>query len=249
MQTYNNLLSAIKRSLGSKLNLLEMTDDEIINGIKEDVIPLFSQYSPLKKYCTISADQLIQSSISSGYPEWSYKMPIDPDEYVIDIIDCITTSDTLFTGTKYEGGIKGSINIFEPGVSGVVGSGLTDALINNTYSDMINSLSPSNTWEFQPPSTLIFDFEVIYGIVIYNTTHKELNTILPDYYHRLFKPLCIANVKLWIAALRSKYENISTPMGQISVNYEKLENEAQQTIEMITQQLQNIPPDHFVYFK
>lgn len=250
MQTYNNLLSSIKRSLGSKLNLLEMSDDEIIDGIKEDIIPFFSQYSPLKKYCVIGPNQLIPFIPFSGNPKWSYLLPIDLEEYVIDIIDCyINNSNNLFSGTKYNGGISGSVNVFEPGVSGVLGSGLVDVGINNEYADMISSFSSANTWELIPPKTIVFDSKVEYGIVVYNTIHTELNTILPDYFHRLFKPLCIANVKLWIAALRSKYENIETPMGQLRLNWQQLEQEAQQTIERITQELQNIPPDHFIYFK
>jgi len=250
MQNYNNLLSAIKRSLGAKLNLLEMSDAEIIDGIKEDVIPFFSQYSPLKKYCMIGNSQLIPFVPYSGNPQWSYLLPLTPEEYIIDVIECyISHSGSLFSGTKYNSGMSGSINVFEPGVSGVLGSGLVDIGIDNVYSDIISSFSTANTWELMPPKTIVFDSEIQYGIVVYNTIHEELNTIMPDYFHRMFKPLCIANVKLWIAALRSKYENIETPMGQLRMNWQKLEQEAQQSIEQIKQQLERIPPDHYIYFK
>ena len=45
-QTWNNLLEYIKLELGVPVNLLEISDDDIIKYIKNHALPEFSQYVP-----------------------------------------------------------------------------------------------------------------------------------------------------------------------------------------------------------
>jgi hypothetical protein len=73
MQTWTNLLNYFKRNMGAKLNLLEMSDEEIIEGIQEDVIPLFSQYSSTKKFCLITESNRKPFTINSGDTQWVYE--------------------------------------------------------------------------------------------------------------------------------------------------------------------------------
>ena len=42
-QSWNNILSYIKLGLGAPLNLLEFSDEELIQNLKEHVLPFFSQ--------------------------------------------------------------------------------------------------------------------------------------------------------------------------------------------------------------
>jgi len=250
MQTYNNILSYIKREMGSKLNLLEMSEQEIIDGINEDILPFYSQYSPNNKYCIIGPDQKINHVLDSGQNQWTYIIPSDPEEYIIDVLDAyVQNNSDLFYGTKYaSGNLMDSTNVFGQGVSNTFGEGLVDVAINNQYSDIIESMSVKNTWEFSMPNKIMFDEEILNGVIIYNVSHKDVTTILPDYFHRLFKPLCLAFVKRWISALRSKYESIETPMGIMKMNWNKLESDSKQEMEKIKQDLENIPPDHFIYW-
>ncbi len=55
-QNWNNILNYVKLNLGAPLNLIEMSDDEIIENLKDQVLPVFSQYCPLKKWTYISPE-------------------------------------------------------------------------------------------------------------------------------------------------------------------------------------------------
>ena len=235
-QTWNSLLGYIKRNMGAKLNFLEMTEEEIIEGIKEDVLPEFSQFTPHKKYVFIQDCNRVTYSDGIGESQWVYKIPKeDPKERIIDIFDAFGSdrSDTL---------------IFDEfGQYVVSSSSMIDVVIANYYSDMAQYLQVRNTWEFLPPDHIAWDEQINSGIVIYNTDHVTLEFIRPDYYERMFKKLCLGNVQKWLAALRSKYENIATPFGEIRVNWQKLEQDSERNIQEAQQLMDLIPLDHFVH--
>ena len=249
MQTWNNILNYIKRNTGAKLNLLEMTDDEIIEGLKEDVMPLFSQYSPLKKYCVIGPPQRIEFQ-GDGDTQWKYELPVNPTEYIVDVhdvyMDSASTNDPFY-GTKYSSdSVAGSIRLHGYGSTGVYGGGMIDVVIDNEFFSMMNSLTPKNTWEFTPPKTIRFDQQIRVACVIYNTTHDDPSTINPDFFHIIFKPLCYGHTLRWIAALRSKYENLATPMGEVRVNWQKMEQDAERILQETKQLMNEILPDHYL---
>jgi hypothetical protein len=250
MQTWTNLLNYIKRNTGAKLNLLEMDDDEIIEGITDDVIPLFSQYSSFKKYCIINGDNLVPFITNSRDNQWKYELPITINEYVIDIdavyIDTGSTDDPFYN-TKYSNGnTSSSLSNYGRGSTGVYGGGMIDTVINNEFLDMLNSLGKKITWEFTPPKTIRVDGQVNTAVVVYCTNHEDLNTISPDFYNIIFKPLSFGYVLKWISALRSKYETLASPMGEIRVNWSKLEQESEKLITEANEKMENIVPDHFL---
>ena len=248
MQTWNNILNYIKRNLGAKLNLLEMTDDEIIEGIQEDVMTLFSQYSPLKKYCVIGPEHLIPFQ-KDGDNQWKYELPIPLDEYVVDIYDTYTSAgnNDPYYDTKYSfSSVPGSAMLIGTGTTGVFGGGMIDVAIDNVFFNMMESMTAKNTWEFTPPRTIRFDFRLRMACILYNTTHKDLATINPDYYNILFKPLCLGHTMKWLAALRSKYEGLATPIGELRINWQQLEQNGDRIIQETTVKLEEILPDHFL---
>jgi hypothetical protein len=249
MQTWNNILNYIKRNTGAKLNLLEMDDDELIEGFQEDVMPLFSQYSPLKKYCIIGPPQL-QEHQNDGDTLWKYLLPIDLNEYVIDIHEIYTDStsnDDPFYGTKYSStSFAGTARLYGYGSTGVFGGGMIDTVMDNEFFNMLNSMSSKNTWEFSPPKTIRFDKQVRMGCVIYNTNHVDPSTINPDFFHIIFKPLCLGYSLRWISALRSKFENLATPIGELRVNWQKMEQDAEKYIQDAQEKMDQILPDHFL---
>jgi hypothetical protein len=250
MQTWTNLLNYFKRNMGAKLNLLEMSDEEIIEGIQEDVIPLFSQYSSNKKFCLITESNRIPFTIDSGDTQWVYELPIDINEYVIDIFEIYIDTGSLddpFYNTKYSGGnIGGSLTSYGRGSTDTYGGGMIDQVIDNEFLNALRYLSRKNTWEYFPPKTIRFDSQINTAIVIYETSHSSLDTIDPDMFNIVFKPLCLGYVMRWIVALRAKYENLATPMGEVRVNWQKLEADSEKLINDATEKLENILPDNFI---
>lgn len=250
MQNWNNILNYIKRNLGAKLNLLEMSDEEILEGLQEDVMSYFSQYSPNQKYCTITENHRLPFVENSGDTQWRYLLPIKPNEYVIDIYDVYAktgSDDTPFYDTKYEAsGIGGNLQMHGRGTSDIFGGGIIDSVIDNQFLNIITSMTSVNTWDFAPPKTIRFDNRIIKAVVVYNTNHTDPSTIMPDFYNIMFKPMCLGNVEKWIAALRSKYESLATPMGEVRVNWQMLDQAAERRLQEVQQRLDQILPDHFL---
>lgn len=233
-QTWNSLLGYIKRNTGAKLNFLEMSDEEIIEGIKEDVLPLFSQYTPHKKFVFITNSNLVTYGDGSGENQWVYRIPKEVStERIIDIYEAFSSESDVF--------------IDEFGQYMASSSDMIDLVIANYYTDMAKYLQVRNTWEFLPPEYISFDEEITSGVVIYNTDHATLETVRPDYYETIFKQLSLGHVQKWIGALRSKYESIATPFGEIRVNWQKLEEESARNIDEAQQRLALIPLDHFIH--
>lgn len=87
-QNWNNILSYIKLSLGAPLNLIEIPDSDIIEYLKEHVLPVFSQYNPLKKWCYIGPEHMIVDNLP-GQPQYRFTIPTEIDEPIVDIVEVI----------------------------------------------------------------------------------------------------------------------------------------------------------------
>lgn len=232
-QTWNSILGYIKRELGTGVNLLEMSDEELIEGLDEDVLSLFSQYCPHKDYTFISLQHLIPFK-DPGHPQWMYLMPIEDGQHIIDIYEVMPNTSGL--------------NLDELGMDSIDYSkdSMIDLVISNAYIDAAQSLSTRNTWTFHPPKTIEMDKKIDRGCVIYNTPHDTPKTVRPDLFNTTFKPLCLGNVQKWLAAKRAKFENVATPFGQINLNWQKLETDSQTNIQEAMQKLELVPPDKLI---
>ena len=93
----------------------------------------------------------------------------------------------------------------------------------------------------------MFDYRIGSAIVVYNVVHRLLSTIPSDYYHTVFKKFCLATVKRWLIAIRSKYENISTPTSQITINWQKLEDDYNKEMDDVMNRLNTTPAHQMVY--
>lgn len=228
-QTWNNILGHIKRNLGAPVNFLEMSDEEIIEGIKEDVLPYFSQYSPNIKYTQLDLSNRAYSA-TSGQNIWTYLIKIPQGERLVDIFDVYFGSQADVIMSVFQ----------EP-------TDIIDRVIDSTYRDISAYVNVKNTWEFTPPNILTFDQDPGNAFVVaYNTVHVTLDTIRPDFYDTIFKKLCLGNVQQWLCARRSKYETLTTPFGEIRVNWQKLEADAEKNKTEAQTLLDTVPLDKYV---
>lgn len=226
-QHWNNILSYIKINLGVPINLLEIPDDELILNLRDHILSAFSQYAPAKAYAFITGANQINGGL--GSPRYMYKMPVPEGTYIIDILEAMPTKEVSVVD-MYGGAI-------------INAQAAMDLVISNAYIDAVRSMQTRQTWEFVPPNIMIFDKEINSCVVIYNHPHITLDTIRPDLYHRAFKPMCLGHTKIWIASMRSKFENLATPFGALNLNYDKLQTEGQTLIDNAQAVLDTIPPD------
>lgn len=169
-QSWNNVLSYIKLGLGAPLNLIEIDDSEIIEMLKEHVLPVFSQYAPMKKWVYMGPEHQVQDSSSiPGQPMYQFKIPKPDDEPIVDILEVLFGPYSVLTQ--------------EYGMIPFNSMGAIDQVIANTYADAIRSISVRNTWDFIPPDRLITDLSLCesgvtgggFAIVNYTTIHKTLD--------------------------------------------------------------------------
>ena len=227
-QHWNNVLSYIKINLGVPINLLEISDDELIQNLREHVLSLFSQFAPAKAFAFISSNNQIASP-SLGSPQWMYRIPVPEGTYIIDVLEALPTKEMSIVD-MYGGAL-------------INAQAAMDLVISNAYIDAVRSMQTRNTWEFIPPDIMVFDKETNACVVIYNTPHSVLNTVRPDLYHRCFKPMALGHTKLWIASMRSKFESLATPFGAINLNFAELQSSGQTLIDNAQAILDTIPPD------
>ena len=250
-QNWNNVLNYIKRNLGASVNLIELSDNDIISGLKEDVLPEFSQYIPHKEYCQIL--QYHQLPFQSGYSRWRYTIPVPAETYIINIEDVYINNSSHNSDIRIDEGIitnDSSLDNFQYysfNPNPAVGENLIDAVIANALIDANKYINGQNTWEYIPPNIMMFDYRIGSAIVVYNVVHRLLSTIPSDYYHTVFKKFCLATVKRWLIAIRSKYENISTPTSQITINWQKLEDDYNKEMDDVMNRLNTTPAHQMVY--
>jgi hypothetical protein len=220
-QHWNNILSYIK------INLLEISDDDLILNLREHVLSAFSQYAPAKAYAFITGANQINGGL--GSPRYMYRIPVPVGTYIIDVLEAMPTKEVSIVD-MYGGAL-------------INAQSAMDLVMSNTYIDAVRSLQTRQTWEFVPPDIMVFDKDTSSCVVIYNTPHAVLNTIRPDLYHRAFKPMCLGHTKLWVASMRSKFEGLATPFGQLNLNFAELKSEGQTLIDNAQAVLDTIPPD------
>lgn len=231
-QTWNNVLSYIKINLGVPVNILEISDEDIIQNLKEHVLPVFSQFCPRKRFTMLERNHAIRGA-KSGEPMTMFKIPLEPHEYVIDIRDVYAGRERMIMDT-FGGSILSSLDVI-------------DVVMANTFTDAVRSVMARQSWDFRPPDILIFDRPLNVGIVEWYTVHDNLSTIEPDKYNLFFKKLALANVKLWVSAMRSKFDQLNTPAAQLQLNWERLQTEGNQEREEVMQALNLLPTDFLIY--
>lgn len=231
-QTWNDVLEYIKIHLGVPVNILEISDEDIIRLLKNQVLPIFSQFSPRKKFGKIDNTNRHVGSFKAQ-PQWEYKIPLDADEYIIDIRDVYAGREPAILDT-FGGSVLSSLDVI-------------DVVMANSFTDAIRSMTTRQSWEFLPPNILLFDKPFRIGIIEYYTVHTSLTTIEPDKYHLYFKKLCLANIKLWVSSMRSKFDQLNTPAAQLQLNWERLETQGNQEKDEVMQALNLLPTDFLIY--
>lgn len=226
MQNWLNVVDYVKKQLGYPIAKLEITDDDIIRYIKDHVLPQFSNYVPLKKWYLLTTDKIIEHK--PGYPLYRYKM--DTSDQIIDVMN-------VYTSSSYE--VDSMLLSYADAIS---------TMITTEFLDILNYLHALQTWQFIAPNILQFSFQLEHPAVVeYATIHSDPSTIRADMYP-VFKDLCAGHIMVWIANMRSKFESLTTPFGNLNINWQQLKADGNDLVQRSLQLLDNLPPDFLVAF-
>jgi len=231
---WENILSYIKLHLGSSVNNIELTDEEIIEIINEHVLPEFSRYVPLIRYYVMyEFENIISRSPALVFQFKNFK-------YKILNVNRLIRKPSVLDITQY-------YNLQQ------TSGDLTDMLIAQNSFSMSKDFVSQDTWKFFAPDKLqlirgsnnygsVLDF-----IVELNCIHKDPSTVDPDMYPYL-RDLSLATVFITIGRIRKKFSNFNTPQAQIDINADEILQEGTQLREKVIQDLDDLPPDNYIYF-
>jgi hypothetical protein len=227
-QSWNTLIEWIKLKLGSPINQVELSDDQMHNYILDHVLPEISQFSSDKRWVAVGPSN-VKTDVDVPILNRAYTIPLD-DEYT-EIID---VHDVYYN--KWQG--------FGMTANSVVPVNPVDYAMYNELTDIASSFMPVKTWEFRRPDTLIFSEEIKQSLIVeVRTSHKTLATIPSDVYHEIFKPMCLGHMYLLLASFRSKYERLGTPFGDINLNWQELQQRGDSILQQVQEKLDAFPPD------
>lgn len=234
-QNWNNILGYIKSNLGENINFIELSDDYIINYLKNQTLPECSRFIPGKIWATINDSNLIE--IDHNYNENTYRIPINEDDYKI------INVQEVYYGVSSRGN-----QIF--GYSNYVFLDPRDATMSNVFNDMISKLTPTQTYIFIPPNVIKFGLNLAQNNIIMelNVVHFRLDKIPHDSYNNYFKKKALKDVIDLIISNRSKYSRVQSPFGEIELNIDFLRDKKQELNDQIREVEEWDPPEKLIEF-
>jgi len=231
-QNWNTLLNYIKRKVGAPLNLLELTDDDIYEIIKEDVIPALSQYIGRPLWLRLSSSNL--ATVTNAENQSTYTIPVPTDTILVDVLEVYYSSASTSWGAY--GNVVG---VLDP----------RDIAMMNEFADMMSYLSVAQAYHFMYPNTISFAEQLQDDVILEcKAVHSDLSTIPGDIYYDIFRDWCLAEIKEDVLAMRSKYEGISAPFGEIRLNWQKLEQDVMTLRQKVEAKLDAMPTEHLITF-
>ena len=233
-QTWKIVLSHIHGELGSGNTKLEITDREIITNIQEQVMPIFSSYSDNIRYYRMSAADIISES-----PVLVYKFK-DDLEYGISEIKRVIP-EAIYTSLDFA-------------QISMTGSGdITDFLVRENYTQMSQMVRADTTWKFVRPNEIhmirpAISYDSYNFIIEYGAVHLSPETIDTALWQE-FLDLATASIMVKVGKIRKKFNNFTTPFGQIELNADELINEGKELKRDALDRLNRTPSsDQLVYF-
>ena len=230
---WDNLIDFIKLNLGASVNSLEFSDTEMIGIIQDHVLPEFSRYVPYIKYYILYENDAIQR-----YPFYVYEFTYNTHK-ILRVNSLIKKPNLLDLSQYY--------NMQQ--TSGDV----TDYLLSMNVVQMASDIVAPDTWKFKAPNRLeLITGATNYGIskdfvVELECVHKDPSTIDPDQY-RLLKNLALSEIMIYLGRIRTKFQTFNTPQAQVDILAGEMLQEGQQLKEKTLQDLDDLPPDHMIWF-
>jgi len=233
-QSFANLLDFIKLNLGTSTNAFEFSDEDIIDIICSHVLPEFSKYNQLIRYYRMTFD----NNLVTSEPTYIYQFK-NFNYKIMKINNVIPTSSVEDLNMLYSQALRTN------------SQDITEYLMNVNYMQMANIAIAPHTWRFFAPDkieitrttdAITFSQDFIVDVAC---IHPDPTTVNPDLYQYL-RDLSLAEIMIYVGRLRSKFENFTTPYGEVQVASRSLIDEGNQLRRDTIEALKNLPPDDYI---
>jgi hypothetical protein len=225
MLNWQFVLQRIKEELSLPFQVLEKSDEEIIDYCKRNALKEFEMYFPEKWRLTLNCDDP-EMKVPDRSSEFYL---VDPDDREIkNIIDVYPGyGPTIMTGHPYMGAWTFA--------------GLEEWMLSVYKANMLKPFSHFNyTHEFMPPNMLRISPKFDGACVVaYERSHDpELSSLDPNL-HNVFIDLCYGKFAMMIGRLRKKYNSYTTPFGEINVNGDDIYNDGKEVYDRTLEAMKN----------
>lgn len=233
VQNWNNIISYIKSQIGS-INQLEISDDELINHLREHTLPELSIFSSAKLWVLITDDNRTEVSLENPditLDEDTYTIPLPEDTEIISVENAYfrkgTSGGSVFEDYPY-----------------MYQTDPRDVVMNNAMSTMLDYLNTVQYYHFLPPNQIIFGNALGSGVILeLHTYHVKPETIKRDIYTNLFRKMAVYDIIEMIIANRSKFQQLSSPFGEVNLNIDFLERKRDRLEQQIESYKDYLPPE------
>jgi len=231
-QNWSNLFYYINSKLASNVNALELTNNDIQSIILNVTLPEFSIYAPVKRAYKLTMGMIVPGSLN----RYTFKLPVAAEGFTI-----VRIEEAYYS--------RASNNTTLSNINNGVLINPEDIAMAQQSIDMRASLQTIRTYEFAPPDTIIFN-EIVSSAMILDLSieHISPGTIPSDLYQKLFKKMALRDILDNVIMARSKYANLSTPLGQVELNTDVLVQMRDKLNDEIKETEDNVPPDVMVTF-
>ena len=214
MLTWNAVTQRIVEEMSYPFQMLEKSNEQIIDYLKRNALKKFEFYFPQKWRLSLNCSDP-QYQVPNRTSEY-YLM--DPDEREIKtIMEFVPTMGPyLFNNHP----------VYGPWTTG----GVEEWSLQTFNSGLLQPFSNFNyIFEFLPPNMLRISPKFSGNCaIIYERSHDpELSSINPEL-HDIFIDLCQGMFFMQIGRLRQKYNTTQTPFGEISLNGDLIYNEGKE---------------------
>jgi len=221
MKSWNDILNYIKSYFTNQE--IELSDAEMLTHLQNHTIKEFSIWAPRRYRVILDRSCVVDNKLGI------YEIPIPEDENfeIIDIYEWyhrINTSSDNYSSSLFDSSIGTVISVWFNDTSNT-NPPIYPILDKNSSNRVVFNISSSEVEKYLP------------ALLELKVTHTSPQTIPTEVYYRWFKPFCYADILILLGNIRSKFQQLSTPIGQIQTNAELLIQQGQQLKQQIISEL------------
>lgn len=199
-----DLLGHIKTFMGHITRVIPITDDEIMEIVFQETLPVYSSYFPYFKYITVNVDR--DQTERPGV----YRIVHEPEMRLLGVTEILR--DPIYSsGAPYYMPYFNTTNVFEA----------------QAAADLNSMTTVPTTFRFFPPNIIevfpkyCYSYDFMAKCMFEHPRH--LTTITPNMWIQ-FKKLALLDVKIAIYEMYVMLEGISTAFGNIDLKLDSFSN-------------------------
>jgi len=202
MLSKQKVLRYIKDTLALPFNKLELTDEKMWQYLDDFTIPEFSSYWPDKRMVGYNFSN---TANSTGVPNQFFFN--DPEGCnILGVLEIISASDVVMQKHPFIGILNYESSV--PYVTSIEESGLVYRFGYYTFS-----------FEFIFPNVIrISGASPGAAAVAYDRVHPSDLYTIDGHMEKFFLKFCLADIKILLGNIRTKFQNLTTPYGEIPIN-------------------------------